>query len=161
MSSLATPSHTATTTTPVITTPPAAAHDSSNSVPRAVALLRATEDTSRPSSGHGPYTGANSAGWNTVASSARTSYTRVDLAGIVDEMEPPSSPQPLPETQPVAQEEEQEEDRVLLCFLCVSGGRKTMSFGPETAVGRVKELLLNAWPEGEKSLAGQSLAASR
>lgn len=145
MSGTATPSHT--TTTP--------AHDNNaNLLPRAVALLRAGEDApSRPTSGQGPYTAG---GWNTVASSARTSYTRVDLAGIVDEMDSTSSPPPPVPVQP-AQVEEQEEDRVVLCFLCVSGRRKTMSFGPETAVGRVKELLLNAWPEGTSHISGYSI----
>jgi hypothetical protein len=39
--------------------------------------------------------------------------------------------------------------QVSLCFLLVTGKRKTMSFDPETAVGRVKELVWNAWPTGE------------
>lgn len=39
-----------------------------------------------------------------------------------------------------------------LTFLLVSGRRRTMSFDPETTVGRVKELVWNAWPSGESSL---------
>ncbi|KAF8908600.1 ubiquitin-related domain-containing protein [Gymnopilus junonius] len=33
-----------------------------------------------------------------------------------------------------------------LTFLLISGKRRTMSFEPETAIGRVKELVWNAWP---------------
>ena len=40
------------------------------------------------------------------------------------------------------------EPQVHLTFLLVSGSRKTMSFGPETTIGRVKELVWNAWPSG-------------
>lgn len=36
--------------------------------------------------------------------------------------------------------------QVSLTFLLVSGLRKTQSFDPETTVGRVKELVWNAWP---------------
>ena len=35
-----------------------------------------------------------------------------------------------------------------LTFLLVSGKRRTMSFEPQTTVGRVKELVWNAWPNG-------------
>lgn len=38
--------------------------------------------------------------------------------------------------------------QVSLCFLMVSGKRRAMSFEPETTVGRVKELVWNAWPTG-------------
>ncbi|KAI0826999.1 ubiquitin-related domain-containing protein [Trametes gibbosa] len=36
--------------------------------------------------------------------------------------------------------------QVSLTFLLVSGRRRTMSFEPETTVGRVKELAWNTWP---------------
>jgi len=36
--------------------------------------------------------------------------------------------------------------QVSLTFLLVSGQRKTQTFEPETTVGRVKELVWNAWP---------------
>ncbi|KAF8417267.1 ubiquitin-related domain-containing protein, partial [Boletus edulis BED1] len=36
--------------------------------------------------------------------------------------------------------------QVSLTFLLVSGHRKSQSFDPETTVGRVKELVWNAWP---------------
>ena len=38
--------------------------------------------------------------------------------------------------------------QVALTFLLVSGSRRTMIFDPETTVGRVKELVWNAWPNG-------------
>ncbi|KAL5498635.1 hypothetical protein ACEPAH_1990 [Sanghuangporus vaninii] len=36
--------------------------------------------------------------------------------------------------------------QVALTFLLVSGARRTMTFDPETTVGRVKELVWNGWP---------------
>ncbi|TFK33983.1 ubiquitin-related domain-containing protein [Crucibulum laeve] len=33
-----------------------------------------------------------------------------------------------------------------LTFLLISGKRRTMSFEPETTIGRVKELVWNGWP---------------
>ncbi|KAF7331668.1 Ubiquitin-like domain-containing protein [Mycena kentingensis (nom. inval.)] len=36
--------------------------------------------------------------------------------------------------------------QITLTFLLVSGRRRTQSFDPETTVGRVKELVWNAWP---------------
>lgn len=39
-----------------------------------------------------------------------------------------------------------------LTFLLVSGRRRTMSFDPDTTVGRVKELVWNAWPSGRSQL---------
>ena len=44
------------------------------------------------------------------------------------------------------------EPQVQLTFLLVTGSRKTMSFNPETTVGRVKELVWNAWPSGASCL---------
>jgi len=42
--------------------------------------------------------------------------------------------------------------QVFVTFLLVSGKRRTMSFEPETTIGRVKELVWNAWPSGMCSL---------
>lgn len=36
-----------------------------------------------------------------------------------------------------------------LTFLLISGRRRTMSFGPESSIGRVKELTWNSWPTGQ------------
>ncbi|KZT68922.1 hypothetical protein DAEQUDRAFT_306437 [Daedalea quercina L-15889] len=36
--------------------------------------------------------------------------------------------------------------QVALTFLLITGKRRTMSFDPETSIGRVKELVWNAWP---------------
>ena len=96
-----------------------------------------------------PYTAATMA-------SARTSFTHVDL-------EAPNPAPPLP----TAGEESalsvaisaadslRETSRELdlpqcsLTFLLVSGRRRAMSFEPETTIGRVKELVWNAWPSGK------------
>ena len=88
--------------------------------------------------------------------SARTSYTRVDFsggtgantprpdfAGEVDEEMDDS------DAQPVAEDAIPQTAQVSLTFLLVSGRRRTMGFDPETTVGRVKELVWNAWPNGE------------
>lgn len=47
------------------------------------------------------------------------------------------TPIPVPQTPQTA-----------LTFLLVSGKRRTMLFEPETTIGRVKELVWNAWPNG-------------
>lgn len=36
-----------------------------------------------------------------------------------------------------------------ITFLVISGRRRTMSFEPDTTIGRVKELVWNAWPTGD------------
>ncbi|KAJ6516466.1 hypothetical protein C8R45DRAFT_245606 [Mycena sanguinolenta] len=63
--------------------------------------------------------------------SARSSTTRIGI----DDMDPPLEtpvPEPTPQTS--------------LTFLLVDGRRRTMAFDPTTTVGRVKELVWNAWP---------------
>lgn len=42
--------------------------------------------------------------------------------------------------------------QAFLTFLLVSGKRRTMCFEPETTIGRVKELIWNAWPDGKSHL---------
>ena len=42
--------------------------------------------------------------------------------------------------------------QVYLTFLLVTGRRRTMSFEPETTIGRVKELVWNSWPSGVSRL---------
>lgn len=94
-----------------------------------------------------PYTAATMA-------SARTSFTHVDL-------DAPSPVPPLPAggevpalSIAVSGDNLREASRELdlpqcsLTFLLVSGRRRTMSFEPETTIGRVKELVWNAWPSG-------------
>jgi len=56
------------------------------------------------------------------------------------ESQPQSEPQQAPPEMPQTQ----------LTFLLVSGRRKTMSFEPEITIGRVKELVWNAWPSDWK-----------
>ena len=51
------------------------------------------------------------------------------------DVQPSISEPPIPQT-----------PQVSLTFLLVTGLRKTQSFDPETTVGRVKELVWNAWP---------------
>ncbi|KAF9446024.1 hypothetical protein P691DRAFT_674456 [Macrolepiota fuliginosa MF-IS2] len=41
--------------------------------------------------------------------------------------------------------------QAFLTFLLVSGKRRTMPFEPETTIGRVKELIWNAWPNDWQS----------
>lgn len=73
----------------------------------------------------------------TTATPSPTPHASTDTA------QPPITEPTIPQTPLVS-----------LTFLLVSGLRKTQSFEPETTVGRVKELVWNAWPARD---AGPSL----
>ncbi|KAH7882497.1 hypothetical protein F5I97DRAFT_1910854 [Phlebopus sp. FC_14] len=124
-----------------------------------------TRSSERPYTSHGtpnlPLTTSISGPY--TSASARTSYTRVDVDsapptvypvlplpsiptgsaelntnGMVDHVNAvphESAEPPIPQI-----------SQVSLTFLLVSGQRKSQSFDPETTVGRVKELVWNAWP---------------
>ncbi|KAJ7638328.1 hypothetical protein FB45DRAFT_902525 [Roridomyces roridus] len=78
------------------------------------------------------------------SASARTSTTRV---AIMEEEEQSQQQQEQPETETEQQQvPPPPHDQTFLSFLLVSGRRRTMGFDPETTVGRVKELVWNAWP---------------
>lgn len=91
--------------------------------------------------------------------SARTSYTRVDLSaadigrrtGVEHDGDGSDSDAGGAQQEQQAQEVEPvpHMPQVSLTFLLVSGRRRTMSFDHEITVGRVKELVWNAWPNGE------------
>ena len=111
-----------------------------------------------------------------MSASARTSYTRVDVDSLSTPEYPPLPPLPtafavqdvagtvdattLPAVAttmtsitptnsaqtPIAEPPIPQTPQVSLTFLLVSGHRKIQSFDPETTVGRVKELVWNAWP---------------
>ncbi|KAG6379928.1 hypothetical protein JVT61DRAFT_10495 [Boletus reticuloceps] len=111
-----------------------------------------------------------------MSASARTSYTRVDVDSLPVPEYPPlpplptafaaqdvpataappaitaattaSSVTPAPDapTSAVTEPSIPQTPQVSLTFLLVSGHRKSQSFDPETTVGRVKELVWNAWP---------------
>ena len=53
------------------------------------------------------------------------------------QLEPTTMKEPVPQT-----------PQTHLTFLLISGKRRTMSFEPETTIGRVKELAWNSWPAG-------------
>lgn len=67
--------------------------------------------------------------------------------------------QPYPPAEPIASQtsekptvdsqEVPQTPQTHLTFLVISGRRRTMAFEPDTTVGRVKELVWNAWPAGE------------
>ncbi|KAI0765131.1 ubiquitin-related domain-containing protein [Fomes fomentarius] len=88
--------------------------------------------------------------------SARTSYTRVDFTGgtgantprpaIMTGVEDGEEPQPEDDLHAPVEDVIPQTPQVSLTFLLVSGRRRTMSFEPETTIGRVKELVWNAWP---------------
>ena len=73
-----------------------------------------------------------------------------------------SSTPAMPDSEPKAEQQSQgvggedtspettvpQTPQTCITFLLISGRRRTMSFGPETTVGRVKELAWNAWPTG-------------
>ncbi|KAF8841136.1 hypothetical protein BDN67DRAFT_572918 [Paxillus ammoniavirescens] len=99
-----------------------------------------------------------------ISASARTSYTRVDIDSVSPTMYPPLpsiptasaelNPDATPTDVPIntildndsTEPQIPQTHQVSLTFLLVSGRRKTQSFDPETTVGRVKELVWNAWP---------------
>ena len=89
-----------------------------------------------------------------LSPSARTSFTRVDVGAENDEDDGSNGQDELEvEQQPDDERAEQEPEvpqtpQVSLTFLLVTGKRRTMSFEPETTVGRAKELVWNAWPNG-------------
>ncbi|KAJ7174283.1 hypothetical protein C8R46DRAFT_1080546 [Mycena filopes] len=86
--------------------------------------------------------------------SARTSTTRVnddmdDTQDLPQEEEAQQQPDVQPEQlepQPEPEPEAPAMPQTTLTFLLVSGRRRTMAFDPDTTVGRVKELVWNAWP---------------
>ncbi|KAJ7265975.1 hypothetical protein B0H12DRAFT_1100364 [Mycena haematopus] len=78
--------------------------------------------------------------------SARSSTTRVAIDDDmqIEDTDPAPEPEPVPQTS--------------LTFLLIDGRRRTMAFDPTTTVGRVKELVWNAWPSGASSFALLSLS---
>lgn len=72
--------------------------------------------------------------------------------------EPPASTTPQAEQAIAPQPQPPHTPQVVLTFLLVSGRRRTMNFDPTHNVGRVKELLWNAWPGGTFSLSYQSVS---
>ncbi|CAL1709367.1 unnamed protein product [Somion occarium] len=85
--------------------------------------------------------------FSVLSPSARTSHTRVDLS-LNPEEETPAAEAEADEVEPAVPHVPQ----VSLTFLLVSGRRRTMSFDHEATVGRVKELVWNAWPNGPSYL---------
>ncbi|KAK7457881.1 hypothetical protein VKT23_010225 [Stygiomarasmius scandens] len=53
----------------------------------------------------------------------------------------------VPATESQAQVQITMESKIPLTFLLITGARRSMSFDPETTVGRVKELIWGGWPE--------------
>ena len=115
---------------------------------------------------------AGQATFSPLCPSARTSYTRVDFSGANtprrdfaagadgdeeddDDDDDEENGERDAEEEGAGGEGAREEPaipqtpQVSLTFLLVTGRRRTMSFDPETTVGRVKELVWNAWPNGE------------
>ncbi|KAH8076010.1 ubiquitin-related domain-containing protein [Cristinia sonorae] len=95
---------------------------------------------------------------STLSASARTSYTRVDISSTMDtaprgdpDSQDHGTTQPIDnlagsEELPGVESAMPEMPQVSLTFLLVSGRRRTMSFDQEMTIGRVKELVWNAWP---------------
>ncbi|KZT10411.1 uncharacterized protein LAESUDRAFT_711601 [Laetiporus sulphureus 93-53] len=121
-----------------------------------------------------------------LCASARTSYTRVDATSGPGSAitTVPGTPQGHPaDLQPVdlsvlphaadAEQEEsldggsgggdekmavgEDEERIYLTFLLISGRRRTMVFGREDSVGRVKEVVWDGWPD-DADLSGRRFA---
>ncbi|KAM6492075.1 Ubiquitin-related domain containing protein [Amanita muscaria] len=72
--------------------------------------------------------------------STASSHQQPPVADSITEAPVPASAQaPVPQ-----------DPQAYISFLLVTGCRRTMSFEPETTVGRVKELVWNTWPEDEE-----------
>jgi hypothetical protein len=103
--------------------------------------------------------GASASGF----ASTRTSISRVDATRVGTPephlAEPPHSPpSPVAESlEPIAAFSSEAPSQVpqtpqaTLQFLTVSGSRRIMSFDPDAAISRVKELVWSAWPSGSGS----------
>ena len=136
--------------------------------------------TGRPSTAHAPGNPQLGPGvFAPLCASARTSYTRVDQTapgtpqpelaelspsryalevdaetheagddGHTDELEDPEKADPAHAHH--EQSSVPQMPQVALTFLTITGKRRTMSFDPEATIGRVKELVWNAWPNGEQ-----------
>lgn len=143
--------------------PSTACGSAAPSLPAAVYYPPAPFSAERPYTVHGTSSALPRAAFSSgpyLSSSARTSYTHVD----VDSNPTVGAYPPLPNSSlssgPVVPDttvnDQTETDavqvpqtpQVFLTFLLVSGRRRTMSFDPAITIGRVKELVWNAWPAG-------------
>lgn len=80
--------------------------------------------------------------------SASQSASHEPKLNAEQDQQAPSDHAPANHDQPIAAPVPQT-PQTYLTFLLVSGRRRTMSFDPETTIGRVKEFVWNAWPSGE------------
>jgi hypothetical protein len=100
------------------------------------------------------------------SASARTSFTHVDVDSVPAFGAYPALPnshlgQAVPDAEavvppaadgpPTPENVVPQTPQVSLTFLLLSGRRRTMSFDPAITIGRVKELVWNAWPAGQGS----------
>jgi hypothetical protein len=131
----------------------------------------APSSTERPYTAHGTSNALPRAPFSSVpylTSSARTSFTHVDIDSVPTVGAYPPLPnsnlasgQAVPDTTANNQIEANislgvdghavqvpQTPQVFMTFLLVSGRRRTMSFDPAMTIGRVKELVWNAWPAG-------------
>ena len=90
-----------------------------------------------------------------LSPSARTSFTRVDVGSGNEQDDGANAQDGLQVEQQADGDDGADQEpgvpqtpQVSLTFLLVSGRRRTMSFDPENTVGRAKELVWNAWPNG-------------
>jgi len=141
------------------------------SLPAAVYYPPAPISADRPYTVHGTSSALPRAAFFSgpyLSSSARTSYTHVDVDSNPTVGAYPPLPNSSLSSAPVAPDttanDQTEPDaslgadghavqvpqtpQVFLTFLLVSGRRRTMSFDPAITIGRVKELVWNAWPAG-------------
>jgi hypothetical protein len=65
-----------------------------------------------------------------------------ELQSVQQPSTPSTQPQTVSQTVP-------QMPLIYLTFLLISGRRRTMSFEPESPIGRVKELAWNSWPTGQ------------
>ena len=112
--------------------------------------LLAPEPTSSTSQDVAESSTSNDATTNT------THQASAELISKNSQDQPQSVQQQQPSTPSTSQHQTQSPQTVpqmpliYLTFLLISGRRRTMSFEPESPIGRVKELAWNSWPTGQQ-----------
>jgi hypothetical protein len=86
-----------------------------------------------------------------ASSTSNDPHQALELITNLSQDQPQSGQQPSgPSTQPQTMSQTVPQmPLVYLTFLLISGRRRTMSFEPESPIGRVKELAWNSWPTGQ------------
>ena len=85
-----------------------------------------------------------------ASSTSNVTHQASELISNLSQDQQQSIQKPSPSTQPQTMSQTVlQMPQTYLTFLLISGRRRTMSFDPESPIGRVKELVWNSWPTGQ------------